>query len=273
VAGNRVSELALFREILPAIPIQAILIADSYFSGFPCFALCRQAGLDLVTRLNLQRDINRLRREGNRLGFNDWRVQIDLNSVTKKNHPESVSWPQTLPARLLRCDFLDARRRTITVWLATTLLDPHAYPREEIIELYRSRWGIETTYHHLKTTLDMNVLRGKTPENVRGEIAATLLAHNLILTLMLQTSLENGIPLDRLSFAATVKIVLAFSPRLAALSSAEMFQDALAAMSRLIARYANRHRPGRHESFFTIHCKPRKNGICTGPIIIQFSES
>ena len=46
----------------------------------------------------------------------------------------------------------------------TPLLDSETYPTLEIVSLYNSRWDVEVNLKHLKSTLGMEVLRGKTPE-------------------------------------------------------------------------------------------------------------
>ena len=52
--------------------------------------------------------------------------------------------------------------RTQQVSLITTLLDTQTYPTLEIVQLYGYRWDVELDLKHLKTTLGMEVLRGKT---------------------------------------------------------------------------------------------------------------
>ena len=64
--------------------------------------------------------------------------------------------------------------RTKHVTLATTLLDSKVYPTTEIMRLYGQRWQVELDLRHLKTTLDMDILRGKTPEIVRKEIGSDM---------------------------------------------------------------------------------------------------
>jgi len=51
------------------------------------------------------------------------------------------------------------------------------------MRLYGQRWEVELDLRHLKTTLDMDIY-GKTPEIVRKEIYAHLLAYNLLRTVM-----------------------------------------------------------------------------------------
>lgn len=60
------------------------------------------------------------------------------------------------------------------------MLDSEVYPTTEIMRLYGQRWDVELDLRHLKTTLGMDILRGKTPEMVRKEIYVYLLAYNSI---------------------------------------------------------------------------------------------
>jgi len=60
--------------------------------------------------------------------------------------------PQTITMRELRYQISRPGFRTTTVTLVTTLLDPGQYPKEELAELYGTRWTIETNLRHLKQT-------------------------------------------------------------------------------------------------------------------------
>ena len=57
------------------------------------------------------------------------------------------------------------RARTLIV--ATTLLDPNEFTKDELAQLYRARWHGELDLRSLKQTLQMGVLRCKTPELIR----------------------------------------------------------------------------------------------------------
>lgn len=60
--------------------------------------------------------------------------------------------------------------------LVTSL--PRSISAEEIKELYHARWGIETSFRHLKTALGLIYLHGKSDEFVAQEIFAQLIAFN-----------------------------------------------------------------------------------------------
>jgi IS4 transposase len=54
--------------------------------------------------------------------------------------------------------------------VATTLLDAGEFTREDLAQLYRARWNAERDLRSLKQTLQMDVLRSKTPGLVRKEL-------------------------------------------------------------------------------------------------------
>jgi IS4 transposase len=60
--------------------------------------------------------------------------------------------------------------RIHTLVIATTLLDPQAYSKEDLAQLYRARWNAELDLRSLKQTLQMDILRCQSPELVRKEI-------------------------------------------------------------------------------------------------------
>jgi hypothetical protein len=97
----------------------------------------------------------------------------------------------------------------------TTLLDPEQTTKEDLATLYRARWNNELDLRSIKITLQMDMLRCKTPELVRKEIWTHVLAYNLIRTLMAQAASLFGIPLRSISFKATLQILEAFQPLIA----------------------------------------------------------
>ncbi|RAM48971.1 MAG: hypothetical protein C6Y22_24965 [Hapalosiphonaceae cyanobacterium JJU2] len=87
--------------------------------------------------------------------------------------------------------------------LISTLLDTKVYSTIDIIRLYDKRWEVEVNLKHLKISMGMDILRGKTPKMVRKEIWAFLLAYNLIRTLMWSAGTKGGVSPLRLSLQGT----------------------------------------------------------------------
>jgi len=91
--------------------------------------------------------------------------------------------------------------RPITVTVVSTLLDEKKYPAEDLIELRRQRWNVETDLRHLKTTMKMEVLRCQSVEGVLKELAVFILVYNLVRVVMMEAADEQQVALDRVSFA------------------------------------------------------------------------
>ena len=240
----RLSEDAQFHRMWDALPNGCISLFDRHFCLFYNLAKLRQRQIDVVTRLHQRRDPGRLIAYGRRLGKDQWLVTLDLGRQLRKRYNDPAL-PKVLRVRLIRVAFRRGKKRR-RLWRVTTLPDPKRYPRRMLIDLYRRRRGIETRYASLKTTLKLNVLRSLSLVGARYEVAATVLAHNLVWTLIHQAAHTTETPPDRVSFADAIKAVLAFS---AALRQAppprrERLYDALL---RQIARRTNLHRPGRVE--------------------------
>ena len=105
--------------------------------------------------------------------------------------------------------------RTRSVVVVTTILDPGQASAEELASLYRARWNNELDLRSIKVTLQMDVLRCKTPELVRKEIWAHVLAYNLIRTVMAQAATSEGVEPRSISFKATLQVLEAFRPLIA----------------------------------------------------------
>jgi len=103
-----------------------------------------------------------------------------------------------------------------------------------IASVYRSRWLVELDIRSIKCSLDMDIVRAKTPEMVRVEIWSCLLAYNLIRLKMLQAAAEKGRMPRTLSFTTTQQS-LANTWLLAAVSTTpELIQLQKHGMSELI---------------------------------------
>ena len=113
--------------------------------------------------------------------------------------------PPELPIRELRYSVHAKGFRTTSVTLATTLLDAEKYSAQSLAELYFARWDVELNYQHIKTTMKMDILGGRTPEMVRKEIWAHMLAYNLVRSVMRDAAAIDATPVRRLSFKGVMQ--------------------------------------------------------------------
>lgn len=113
--------------------------------------------------------------------------------------------PATLRVRELRYTIARPGYRVRTLTLVTTLLDPVLYPKEQLAEAYGLRWTIETAFGHLKTTMQLDVLRCQTVRGIEKELTMFLLVYNLVRMTMLQAARRQGVPPERISFVDALR--------------------------------------------------------------------
>jgi hypothetical protein len=214
IGAYRKSELALWRSLWHLLSRGDVVVADRYYCTFADLAGLIHRGCGAIFRLHKRRPYDL--RFGRRLGPGDrlvtWRRPYCGNRPRGMTPEQWAGLPEELMVRLLRFAVNIPGFRSRTIFVATSLLDPVAYPSGRIAALYRDRWLIELRFRDIKITLGMDVLRGKTPDIVRKEIHMHLLAYNLIRCLMWQAAQAHGRPLHRLSFAGTVDRLNALVP-------------------------------------------------------------
>jgi len=137
--------------------------------------------------------------------------------------------------------------RTKRYVLVTTLTDAAAYGANDLAELYRRRWQAELNLRSLKTTLQMDVLRGQSPDIVRKEVWAHLLAYNVVRALMARAAAAEGVRPDELSFTGALHALNAFLPRLQGARTEEEASRLGTRLLRLIGRRRVGDRPDRYE--------------------------
>ncbi len=243
--GKETGETALFRSLHDNLCQGDIVLADRYFCSYFEIALLRQRGVDVVLRLHQRRTADF--RRGQRLGRNDHLV------VWHK--PPRPPWmdeatyrqlPDTLTLREMRFQVTPPGFRTDTIVVVSTLLDAEEVSIQDLADLYRARWQAELDLRSLKTTMQMDILRGKTPEMIRKEMWAHLLAYNLIRTVMAQAAQQHDLLPREISFKGTVQTLVAFAPY-ALLARAGQLDEFSNRVLAAIAQHRVGDRPDRSE--------------------------
>ena len=120
--------------------------------------------------------------------------------------------PNSLEVRETRIRVAQPGFRTKEIVVVTTILDPEEATKEDLANLFRSRWNQELDLRDIKVSLQMEHLRCQTPELVRKEIWTHILAYNLIRTVMAQAASRHGIQPRIISFKGTLQTLEAFQP-------------------------------------------------------------
>ena len=162
--------------------------------------------------------------------------------------------PEHILVREVRVHIEQPGFRTKSMVIVTTLLDPVTYTKKDLADLYRERWNNELDLRSIKSVMQMECLRGKTPELVRKEIWTHVLAYNLIRTIMAQAATQNGLLPRTISFKGTLQTLEAFQPVIALIGNhnsatrISLYQQLLAAIVlHRVKDRPNRFEPRRHK--------------------------
>ena len=215
-AGEGQSELGMLRALWDVFRPGDVVLADRLMCAWTEMVMLKLRGIDAVCRFTTHRTADF--RRGRRLGRGDHVVEWP-----KPNKPRSIdraaydALPDSLTVRETRVRVEQPGFRTRVLVVATTLVDAKTVPAEDLAQLYRERWNAGLDLRALKRTMQMGVLRCKTPELVRKEVWAHVLAYNLVRTVMAQAAAKHDLGPRSVSFKGAIQALLAFQPVIVAL--------------------------------------------------------
>jgi hypothetical protein len=214
-AGKGQGEVSLLRRLWGVLTAGDVILADRLTANWATIQMLQAQGLHLVSRLNKPKRTVDFR-SGRRLGSDDhvvrWAKPTTIRSLDCKTYK---ALPDAIDVRECRVRVAEPGFRTRSGVVVTTLLDPERATKEDLAELYRARWHAELDLRAIKCGMQMRELRGKTPEMVRKEVWAHVLAFNRIRTVMAQAAAARGLGPRSLRFAAALQTLAAFQPLLA----------------------------------------------------------
>jgi hypothetical protein len=213
-AGKGQSESGLLRTLWKIFQPGDVVLGDRLMCSWAEILMLKARGVDSVCRLTSHRKADF--RRGKRLGAGDhivtWYKPARPRSLERATYD---ALPESLKIRECRIEIKQIGFRTKILIIATTLVDAVEFSPNDLAELYRRRWSAELDFRSLKDTLQMDVLRCKTPELVRKEIWTHILAYNLIRTIMAQAAIRHQVEPRTISFKGVVQTLEAFQPVIA----------------------------------------------------------
>lgn len=251
--GKQTGENSMFRSLHDCLAEGDVALADRYFSGWFDMALPQRRGVDVVVRKHQLRATDF--RTGQRLGKDDQLVRwCKPQRPTWMSPEEYALLPEELVLREVRIHVSQKGFRTKQLVVVTTLVDAENYPAEQIAELYRRRWQAELHLRSIKTVLEMDHLRCKTPHRIRNEFFMHLLGYNLIRQTMALAALKSGAEPWQVSFKGALQTLNNFLPTLGSSASLDAWCDGLLDA---IATHVVGNRPDRYEPRLTKR-RPKK---------------
>jgi hypothetical protein len=251
--GKQTGETALLWTLAKHLKRRDVLIADRCYSGYFMIAWLMQHGVDVVIRQHQRRHTDF--RRGRRLGQQD--------HVVDWLRPQRPSWmtqdlyetmPETLAMREIR----------VADWtVVSRFINPREVSKAELHKLYQLRWHVELDIRSIKDLMQMDVLRCKSPEMVRKEIAAHFAAYNLVRAVMAQAAERHSISPRGLSFSGALQELRAFGTALSACTPT-IFLDRCTTLLAGIAQRKLPDRPGRVEPR-AVKRRPKPQALLTSP--------
>jgi hypothetical protein len=239
-------EQRLFQELRTHLKADDMVLGDRNFGTFANLVLLKRQGADGVFRRHQARGagVDTLKRLGQDDALVRWRAPHHYRPPWLD---ASVDLPQTIVVREVRFQVTQPGFRTPSVTLVTTLLDAKAYPAWALAELYFKRWRMELWLRDIKITMGMEMLRTKTPARVRAELAMSLVAYNLIRTVLFDAAQVSEVRLEQLSFKSALVRFGLWCARLGHGIQVVAWLREYAGILSDLARDLNPERPGRYE--------------------------
>src|SRR3954453_21721357 len=241
-AGKGTGETTLLRQMYGTLSPGDVVLADALFDNYFLACELRERGIELVARAQYDRVDSRTVRSGPDGDVLVWRRP---NKPRGMKGEQYRTYPETLSMRQVSVDARDKDNRAEQFKVATTILDA-SIDGGQIGSLYERRWDGEVDIRSIKSTMKMDILRCKTPEMVRKEIWAHLLAYNLLRTVMALAASESDTEPRKISFKGAKQAVTAFAPKIEA-ARPEDRGRLIDALLKTVAYHRVGNRPGRWE--------------------------
>ena len=240
--GKGTGETNLFRRMYDTLQPGDVVLADALFDDyFIACELCHR-DIDIVARAQYERT-------GSLTAAS--RPDGDILVWQRPNKPHGMtgekyrSYPKHLLMRQVTVDARDKNNRAKQFKVVTTIL-ALSIDGKQIGDLYERRWDGEVDIRSIKATMQMDILRCKTPDMVHKEIWTHLLAYNLLRTVMTVAANESDIEPRKVSFKGAKQALTAFAPKIEA-ARPEDRARLIDAMLTTIAYHRVGDRPGRWE--------------------------
>ncbi len=251
-APYTVGELSLVKSLMEAADPGWVWVGDMNFGCYRMAQIAKTFVQDIVVRMRPDR-------------VKGWIEQQPLASgqdlpvlweIKDKRRLEPGLPALTIAGRLIYLRIERPGFRPIDLYLFTTLTDAGQFPTQDILALYNRRWNVELNLRHLKTTMELESLRGKSVDLVRKELWVGFLAYTLVRGLMGLAALQVKLSALGLSFARCLRRILStFIPIEQDPTAWQFLFDRLAACMlpvRKTARFEPHQVWGKPKSFPTI---------------------
>jgi hypothetical protein len=170
LSNRHVSEIELFYHMIDELPEQTLLLADDLYNCYEIIVKCQRKNVKFIMPQK------RIRKHEvvQKISAGDEIIRIKTPKNRSKWLEENEK-PGSILLRRIECYSPDGN----IYELLTNVLDVNI-PKEELQQQYLTRYDIELSIREIKTIMDVNILRSKTPQMVFKELAVSLATYNLV---------------------------------------------------------------------------------------------
>ena len=240
--GKGTGEKSLFRRMYDTLKPGDVVVADALFDDYFITWELYQRNIDIVARTQFRRVGSRISERSPDGDILVWQRPGKPRGMTEAHYR---SYPESLLMRQVTVDARDRNNRVTRFKVVTTMLNESIDGRQ-IGHLFERRWEGEVDIRSIKSTMQMDILRCKTPDMVHKEIWTHLLAYNLLRTIMALAASENDTEPRKVSFKGAKQALTAFAPKIEA-ARPEDRAPLIDAMLTTIAYHRVGNRAGRWE--------------------------
>jgi len=205
VLGKGAGEVSLFRTLRNTFKKGEVLLFDRIYTSFVDMSYLQKRGIDFAGTLHVSRHFCK-RNIIEKFSKNDWLVCFHRPPQHEIRHEYKQGLPDVIIIRVTKIEIKQSGFRTRCLTIANSFVDESTTSREEIADLYRQRWNAELDIRRIKSTMQMDVLRCKSPDMIRKEIWAHLLAYNLTCAVINEAAELNSQCPNQFSFKCALQL-------------------------------------------------------------------
>jgi len=240
--GKGTGEKSLFRHMYDTLKPGDVVVADALFDDYFIAWELYKRDIDIVARVQYKRTDSWIAERRPDSDLLVWQRPRKPRGMTRAQYR---SYPKTFVMRQVMVDARDKNNRVTQFKVVTTILS-RSIEGKQIGDLFERRWEGEVDIRSIKSTMQMDILRCKTPDMVHKEIWTHLLAYNLLRTVMAVAADENDTEPRKVSFKGAKQALTAFAPKIEA-ARPEDREPLIDALLTTIAYHRVGNRPGRWE--------------------------
>jgi hypothetical protein len=171
LSNRHKSELELFYDLIDDLPAGSVIMLDDLYNCYEIMAKCISKNIDIIVPAKRKRNYTVIKK----IRSNDEIIEIKAPQSRSPWLTNPVEIPRHIRLRQIKCVSPEGKE----YMLHSTILDQEI-KAEEFQTLYLTRWDIEISIQEIKTIMDINILRSKTPDMIIKELYVSIATYNLI---------------------------------------------------------------------------------------------